>query len=73
MKFKYEDELYSVTIKIVDKEKPIIKADQKIFVFDMKTSVKEVNKEINKHIKISDNYDKVFNDINVIDKVPSDE
>lgn len=70
---KYDNKEYAIKVKVVDKEKPVIAIHKKLFVFDLKTSVKEVNKAINKEIKITDNYDKIFNDLNVIISIPKEE
>lgn len=70
---KYDNKEYAIKVKVVDKEKPVIEFHKMLYVFNLKKSVKDVNKAINKEIKITDNYDKVFNDLNVISSIPREE
>ena len=69
----YGNKEYVVKIKVVDKEKPVVVVSKKLFVFKLEESLKDVNKTIKKEIKVTDNYDKEFNDIEFIDKLPTKE
>lgn len=70
MSIQYDYKDYTVRIKIIDKEKPVIHCKEKILVFPLSTNLKKVNKAIQDNVVITDNYDKSF-ELPKVSKIPS--
>lgn len=69
----YKDVDYTIKIKVVDKEAPVIKLDKSVFVFPLDSTVEEVNAEISKSVTITDNYDTEFDIIEFLTEIPEAE
>lgn len=65
---------FDVNFEVVDTKAPTLGfKDADKFIFDLGISVDEVNSKINDEINITDNYEKEFEPIKVIDEVPTEE
>lgn len=69
----YDKKSYDIKVKVTDKEKPVLNVKKLVYCFDLKTSTKAVNEQINKDIVITDNYDTSFGDIEIIKDIPKEE
>lgn len=69
----YKDVDYTIKVKVVDKEKPVITLEKETFAFPLDSTIEEVNESINKELKIKDNYDEEFDPIEVIKEIPESE
>lgn len=73
-KIIYNGHTYKINFEVVDTQKPVVKlTNGEKFVFDLDASVEEVNNKINEVLEITDNYEKEFEPIKVIDAIPSEE
>lgn len=73
-KIIYNGHTYKINFEVVDTKKPVVKlTNEQKFVFDLDASVEEVNNKINEALEITDNYEKEFEPVKVIDAIPSEE
>lgn len=73
-KIIYNGHTYKISFEVVDTKKPVVKlTNEQKFVFDLDASVEEVNNKINEVLEITDNYEKEFEPIKVINEIPSEE
>lgn len=69
----YKDIAYTIKIKVVDKEKPVITLNKEILVFPLDSTIDEVNAGISEAVTITDNYDTEFEAIEVLTEIPETE
>ncbi|MCR0348152.1 hypothetical protein DWW36_04830 [Erysipelotrichaceae bacterium AF15-26LB] len=69
----YEKETYDVKVKVVDKEKPVLKWKKDKLIFKTGTDADKVNSAIRENAVITDNYDKSFQDLPDMKNLPKTE
>lgn len=69
----YSDVDYTIEFEIVDTTKPVLSIEKTTYAFLLSDDVDDVNSIINKDIKITDNYDKEFEALDVVKEIPSEE
>lgn len=73
-KIIYNAHTYKINFEVVDTQKPVVKLNnEQKFVFELDASVDDVNNKINESLEITDNYEKEFEPVKVIDAIPSEE
>ena len=69
----YGKEDYKLKVKVVDKEKPVLKWKKKRLVFKLDTKLDKVNAAIRDNAVITDNYDKQFQSFTGLKRIPKSE
>lgn len=69
-KIIYKEEEYVIKFKVVDNKAPVITINAINFSFPLDTTIEEVNDSVNKEITVSDNYDKEFDPLIIVDSIP---
>lgn len=69
----YGKEDYKLKVKVVDKEKPVLKWKKKRLVFKLDTRLDKVNAAIRDNAVITDNYDKQFQAFTGLKSIPKSE
>lgn len=69
----YEKEDYKLKVKVVDKEKPVLKWKKERLVFKLGTDLDRVNTAIQNNAVITDNYDKKFQPLIGLKSIPKSE